>query len=92
MCGTCFIVETMFVLPTRCIYLCHMILKIKTVYFLQQHRPINLCNINAVYFLWGINWIFEYYLDEHTTWVKECQKTPGWKIRISRGSRRLGIA
>jgi hypothetical protein len=42
----------------------HIILRMNSDYFLEQHQPADLCNGEVLCFICGKNWIFKYYLDE----------------------------
>lgn len=69
------------ILPTECIYVFHVILRIN-VHFPIQHSPVGLCRWGTLCFPWDTNWIFivYYYFSIH------CSLTSiiAWLLKVLR--------
>ena len=46
------------ILPTQCIYTCHMVLRTNIKHFPKQHSSVGVCTGDSLCFLWANNWIF----------------------------------
>jgi hypothetical protein len=53
---------------TELIYLFLMVPRIKSDNFPKHFQRVHICNLNAVCFLWGMNWSFEYCSYEFHAW------------------------
>jgi hypothetical protein len=59
-----------------CIYGSCMIFNVNSDYFLEQHKPADLCNGEELCFLCGTDWILKYYLDE--LWLQRGTRVIIW--------------